>query len=97
MVGRFGITDFDGRLSPDLALCPVDDVLVCELVFGKDAARCLDDDDVADLFDGFFSSSVVLESTDIACASSAVDSAAAGIATSPKVIVVSALDPDVIL
>ena len=38
-----------------------------------------------------------MESTDIACASSAVDSPAAGIATSPKVIVVSALDPDVIL
>ena len=97
MVGRLGKTDFDGRLSPDLTLCPVDDALVCELVFGKDDARCLDEDDAADLLDGFFSSSVVMESTDIACASSAVDSPAAGIATSPNVIVVSALDPDVIL
>ena len=40
---------------------------------------------------------MVMESTDIACASSAVDSPAAGIATSSKVMVASALDPDVIL
>ena len=41
---------------------------------------------------------MVAESTDIVCASSAVDSPAAGIATSPpKVMVVSALDPDVII
>ena len=40
---------------------------------------------------------MVTESTDIVCVSSAVDSLAAGIATSPpKVMVVSALDPDVI-
>ena len=40
---------------------------------------------------------MVTESTEIVCASSAVDSPAAGIATSPpKVMVVSALDPDVI-
>ena len=39
-----------------------------------------------------------MESTDIVCASSAVDSPAAGIATSPpKVMVVSAFDPDAIL
>ena len=85
-----------GRLSPDLALCPTDTDRVCELALGKDVVLGFDDD-AADWFDGFFSSSVVMESTDIACASSAVDSPAAGIATSPKVMVVSALDPDVIL
>ena len=41
---------------------------------------------------------MVAESTDIVCASSAVDPPAAGIAISPpKVMVVSALDPDVII
>ena len=84
MIGRLGTIDFEDRRSPDFALCPVDDTLVCELVFGKDVALCFDDDDAADLLDGFFSSSMVMESTDIACASSAVDSPAAGIATSPN-------------
>ena len=44
MVGRLCITDLDGRLSPDLVLCPIDDDRVCELVFGNDVALCLDDD-----------------------------------------------------
>ena len=38
------MTDLDGRLSPDLVLCPVDDDRVCELVFGKDVVLGFDDD-----------------------------------------------------
>ena len=94
LVCRLWITDFDGRLSLALAPALVDEDRVCRFVFGAEPDLCFEDDDV-DGF-GFLSSSVVAESTDIANASSAVDSPAAGIATSPpKVMVVSALDPDV--
>ena len=46
----------------------------------------------------FFSSCVVADSTEVVTGSSAVDSPVAGVAASPppKVIVVSALDPDAI-
>ena len=87
----------DGRLSLPLVLGLAED--------GRDDVNVLGEEIAflakirGDEVEGFaLSSSVVVLSTDTATASSAVDSPAAGNAISPppKVIVVSALDPDVI-
>ena len=95
-VCRHCITVLDGRLSPVFDRVPVDADRVCDRVFGADFAlglwRGFEDD--ADGF-CFLSSSVVAESTEIVNRSSAVDSPAAGIATSPPpTVIVVPLDPD---
>ena len=93
------ITVLEGRLSLGLGLVPDEADRVCDGALGADLALALWRE-VVDDADGFFffSSSVVTESTEMVVASSTVDSPAAGMATSPapKVIVVSALDPDAI-
>ena len=99
VVCKHCITVLHGRLSPALVLVLADADRVCDRVFGAERAlglgRRLEDD--AEGF-CFFSSSVVAESTEMLGGSSAVDSPAAGAATSPptKVIAVSALDPEAI-
>ena len=95
---KHSITVLNGRLSVTLVLGFAED--------GGDDVVVLDEDLaflvglVGDEVDGFvFFSSVVALSTDTATESSAVDSPPAGSAISPppKVIVVSAVDPDVIV
>ena len=92
------ITVLDGRLSVTLVLGLAEDGRDDVIVLGEDLAFLAGM--LGDEVEGFaLSCSMVALSTDTTIGSSAADSPAAGhvISPPPQVIVVSALDPDVIL